>query len=320
QYTTTNMAIDIDHVRKWLGYEKINLFGLSFGTRLAQVYMKMFPGSVESCVLWSPTTTYSKMPIDHARFADESLNKLFKDCKDDSLCGRSFPNISDEFKALAVRAKENPFTYTTKTADGKLKVITIPWYAFHTKLRSLMYSPSGLRRLPFIIHESNAGNWEPFISLFPAGSTYDDFIAEGLYLCVTCTEDVPFISKEDIISLTKGTFMGDYRVAQQQQACANWTKGTVPDDYFEPLTSNIPTLIFSGYFDPVTPPSVAGQIIQTLPNSYLITIPGMSHMFDGLANPECFDRVVFDFYNNPTVKPDIECTNGMVPGKYRTEG
>jgi pimeloyl-ACP methyl ester carboxylesterase len=320
QYTTTNMAIDIDQVRKWLGYEKINLFGLSFGTRLAQVYMKMYPNSVESCVLWSPTTTYSRMPLDHARFADESLNKLFKDCQDDSLCGRNFPNIRDEFRALAERAKENPFSYTTKTADGRLNVITIPWYSFHTKIRSLMYSPSGLRRIPFIIRESAAGNWEPFISLFPPGSTYDDFIAEGLYLCVTCTEDVPFISKEDIISLTKDTFMGDYRVAQQQQACANWTKGTVPDDYFEPLISNTPTLIFSGYFDPVTPPSVAGQIIQTLTNSYQITIPGMSHVFDGLANPECFDRIVADFYNNPTVKPNIECTNGMVPEKYRTEG
>src|SRR6267154_6320061 len=91
QYTTTNMAIDMEEIRKWLGYDKINLFGLSFGGRLAQVYMKMFPNSVASCLLWSPTTTYSKLPLYHSFFAEESIKKIFKDCKDDSLCNLTFP-------------------------------------------------------------------------------------------------------------------------------------------------------------------------------------------------------------------------------------
>ena len=315
QYSTTNIAIDIDEVRRWLGYEKISLFGLSYGTRVAQVYMKMFPDAVESCVLWSPTTTYSKMPLYHAQFAEESLVKLFEECKADSLCSRSFPNIIEEFKSLHTKGIEKPFNYKS---EGGEKNITIPWYAFHTKIRSLMYSPSGLRALPYIIHESSKGNWEPFISLFPRGSSYDDYLAEGLYLCVTCTEDVPFISDEEVIQLTKNTFMGDYRVAQQQQACANWNKGVVPDGFFEPLTSDIPTLIFSGYFDPVTPPSMAKQVVQTLSNGSLVTIPGMSHAYDGLANPECFDRIVVDFFDNPSVKPNSDCTKQMVPGEYWT--
>jgi pimeloyl-ACP methyl ester carboxylesterase len=315
QYTTTNIATDIDEVRKWLGYEKISLFGLSYGTRLAQVYMKMFPDAVESCVLWSPTTIYSRMPLYHAQFAQESLEKLFEDCKADSLCSRSFPNINEEFNTLHARGIEKPFRYKS---EGEEKEITIPWYAFHTKIRSLMYSPYGLRRLPYIIHESSKGNWEPFISLFPEGSSYDDFLAEGLYLCVTCTEDVPFISNEEVVSLTKDTFLGDYRVAQQRQACANWISGVVPEGFFEPLVSDIPTLIFSGYFDPVTPPSMAEQILRTLSNGHLITIAGMSHLYDGLANPGCFDRIVVDFFDNPSVKPNGDCTKQMMPGEYWT--
>ncbi len=318
QYTTANIATDIDEVRKSLGYEKISLFGLSYGTRLAQVYMKMFPDAVESCVLWSPTTINSKMPLYHAQFAEESLQKLFEDCKADSLCSRSFPNIIEEFKTLHEKGMEKPFKRKTKTTENAERDITIPWYAFHTKIRSLMYSPYGLRRLPYIIHESSKGNWEPFISLFPSGTSYDDYLAEGLYLCVTCTEDVPFISNEEVIPLTKDTFLGDYRVAQQRQACANWTKGEVPDDFFEPLTSKIPTLIFSGYFDPVTPTSMAEQVVRTLSNGYLITIPGMSHTYDGLANPECFDRIVVDFFDNPSVKPNSDCTKQMMPGEYWT--
>jgi len=319
QYNTTNMAIDIEVVRKWLGYEKINLFGLSFGTRLAQVYMKMFPASVESCVLWSPTTTYSKMPLYHAAFAEESMSKLMADCEKDSLCATSFPNFKYEFEELTKRGKEGPFTSNFKSQNGKTRNVNIPWFAFQTKIRSLMYMPFGLRQIPHLVHQSYLGNWQPFLSLFPDASSYDDFIAEGLYLCVTCIEDVPFISEEDADLLTKGTFMGRYRIDQQQGACKNWVNGVVPADYFEPLTSSIPTLVFSGYFDPVTPPSMAEQIVSTLNKSFLVTIPAMSHTFDGLSNPECFDKLVLEFYTNPSVRPNSECVNEMKPEPYKTE-
>lgn len=319
QYTTTNMAIDIEETRKWLGYNKISLFGLSFGTRLAQVYMKMFPRSVESCVLQSPTTTYSKLPLYHAQFAEESLENLFDDCEKDSLCNTSFPQIKKEFASLMTKGKKKPFEYKFEQSDGKIQRVTIPWYSFETKIRGLMYSPSGLKRVPFIIHQSYLENWRPFLSLFPTKSSFNDFSAEGLYLCVTCTEDVPFISSKEVDSLTKGTFMGDYRVKQQIAACNNWTKGTVPDDYFTPLQSTIPTLVFSGYFDPVTPPSMAKQIVKTLPNSFLITIPTMSHVYEGLSNPECFDKIVVDFFNKPNVYPDAECIKKMTPHEYMTK-
>lgn len=318
QYTTTNMAIDIEEVRQWLGYGKIKLFGLSFGTRLAQVYMKMFPASVESCVLWSPVTTYAKMPLYHAPFAEESLKKLFNDCSGDSICSAAFPDVSKEFTELMKRGREKPFTYTVHKEDGESLNLVIPWYAFETKMRSLMYHPIGLRQIPFIIHQSYLGNWQAFVSLFPDKSSYNDFIAEGLYLCVTCTEDVPFITDKEVDSLTRNTFMGDYRVKQQQRACDGWARGSIPSDYFEPLVSNIPTLVFSGYFDPVTPPSMAEQIVKTLSNSYLISIPTMSHTFDGLSNPECFDKIVIDFYNKPNSRPDSECIRQMLPGKYKT--
>ncbi|HTF20410.1 MAG TPA: alpha/beta hydrolase [Chryseolinea sp.] len=320
QYTTTNMARDIDQVREWLGYDKISLFGLSFGTRLAQVYMKMYPQFVESCVLWSPTTTYSKLPLYHAQFADESFALIVKDCQSDSLCHLSFPNVALEFDDLARQGSKKPFRYKHVGADKITHEVIIPWYAFHTKLRSLMYTAAGIRQVPFLIHECDRGNWEPFIKLFPEQASFNDFIAEGLYLCVTCTEDVPFISQSEEDSLTDNTYMGHYRVAQQRQACANWAKGTVPDGYFSPVVSDIPTLIFTGNFDPVTPPSVARQIVSTLSHGKLIIIPHMSHTFDGLAKPECFDQLVVDFISHPEVELDVKCINEMLPGSYQISG
>ena len=319
QYTTTNMAIDVEEIRKWLGYDKIKLFGLSYGGRLAQVYMKMFPKSVESCVLWSPTTTYSRIPLYHASYAENSINKLFEDCKNDSICALNFPNIKFEFKELFKRGKKKPFEYKFKSKNGEIKEVKIPWYSFHTKIRSLLYTPFGLRQIPYIIHQSYIDNWRPFISLFPSESSYDDFIAEGLYLCVTCTEDVPYITKHEADSISLGTFMEDYRIVQQKDACNNWSNGSVPTNFFEPLNSHIPTLVISGYFDPITPPSMAEQIVQTLTKSFLISIGTMSHTFDGLSNTDCFDKMVIDFFNQPDVRPNSECIILMLPDAYKTK-
>ncbi len=317
QYTTTNMAIDIDEVRKWLGYDKINLFGLSFGGRLAQVYMKMFPSAVESCVLWSPATTYSKMPLYFAQDADASLKRLFEDCRNDSSCNLAFPNLAKEFDDLKERGKAKNFVYKFKGQNGDVKELSFPWYSFHTKIRSLMYAPVGLREVPFLIHQSYLGNWTPFISLFPNESSFAGMIAEGLYLCVTCTEDVPYITQEAADSVTAGTFMGDYRIQQQRNACSHWAKGYVPDKFFEPVRSDIPTMVVAGYFDPVTPPYMAEKIVQTLTNGYLVTIPTMSHLFDGLSSPECFDKMVVEFFNTPHTRPNSECIQQMLPGQFR---
>jgi pimeloyl-ACP methyl ester carboxylesterase len=319
QYTTTNMAIDVEEARKWLGYKKINIFGLSFGTRLAQVYMKMFPESVESVVLESPTTTYSKLPLYHAPFAEEAIAKLFADCKSDSACNATFPEIKREFSELKKRGQREPFAYKLRNEEGETTNITIPWHSFETKIRGLMYRPTGLRRLPYIIHEASKGNWQPFVDLYPTESSYNNFIAEGLYLSLTCTEDVPFITQREIDSLTAGTFMGDYRVRSQIGACDNWTSGSVPDGYFDPLQSDIPTLVFSGYFDPVTPPSMASQIIKTLPKNFHIVIPSMSHVFEGLSNEACFDRMVVDFFKKPDQKPNVSCIDSMLPPPYKTK-
>jgi pimeloyl-ACP methyl ester carboxylesterase len=155
-----------------------------------------------------------------------------------------------------------------------------------------MYEPRTLRQIPFIIHQTYQGNWKPFVSLYSEKGRYSDFLAEGLYLSITCTEDVPFITKREAKRLTKTTFMGMYRIKQQQTACANWSRGNIPDDFLQPVRSDIPVLILAGEYDPVTPVSTAKEIARYLPNSQLIVIPQMSHLFDGLSNEECFDQMV----------------------------
>ncbi|MBS1657036.1 MAG: alpha/beta hydrolase [Bacteroidetes bacterium] len=319
QYTTPNVVKDLEDVRKFLGYKKIGLFGLSYGTRVCLVYMKMFPESIESCVLWSPVPSYAHMPLYHARFAQNTLDSLFTECERDSLCHAAFPNLRYEFNDLMQKGKRGPFEVEHADAGGRQEPLKISWDAYETELRFLMYSPAGLRSLPYVIHQSYLGNFEPFLALFPEGPDTSTAIAEGLYLCVTCTEDVPFIKDREIDSLTRGTFIGTYRIDQQKSACRNWTRGKIPDDYFTPTSAGIPTLIFSGGMDPVTPYSNAEEIASHLPHSSIVYIPAMSHMFDGLNHPECFDQTVIDFFDHPTDHVNADCVQGMTPPDFKVK-
>jgi pimeloyl-ACP methyl ester carboxylesterase len=239
QYTTSIIAEDMDEVRQWLGYKKIHLFGLSYGTKLAQEYMRRFPDAVQSVVLFSPVIMNSKMPLPFARFAQNALDSLFADCGKDSVCNYSFPNLSYEFNFLKEKGRRVPFEVDHIMSDGTKKKITISWDAFQTKIRTLLYLPFTQRNVPYIIHETYNGNWKPFIGLYKEKESFSDFIAEGLYLCITCSEDIPFIKDEEITPATANTFMNTYRVDQQKRACSLWSKGTIPSGYLEPVNSTI---------------------------------------------------------------------------------
>jgi pimeloyl-ACP methyl ester carboxylesterase len=314
QYTTPNIIKDFEEVRKWLGYEKVSLMGLSYGTRASLVYMRMFPESIDKVVLISAVTTYAHMPQYHAAFAQQSLNMVFDDCAKDPACSKAFPNLKTEFEQLR---EKFPFSYQLYDDNGKITNISIPWYAFHTKLRSMLYSPGSIRRVPYLIHQTWLGKIETFADLFPKRKDTDLFIADGLYLCVTCAEDVPYIEDDKINSLTTGTFLGTYRIEQQRRACKLWPRGEIPDDYLKPVKSSIPTLILSGSFDPVTPTSMAKEIASTLSNSKLIIIPDMAHSFEGLENESCADKIMLDFLNG-VKNINTECITTMKRGTYKT--
>jgi pimeloyl-ACP methyl ester carboxylesterase len=315
QYTTTNVVKDFEEVRKWLGYKKIDLFSLSYGTRVAQVYLKLFPSSIDKCILWSPTSIDSRMPLYHAQFAQHAFDKLVADCEHDSLCHANFPNFAKEFYTLKDRS---PYTVNATDSAGHVQPYRVSWDEVETRIRELTYSPAGLRSIPFLVHQLYLGNFEHFLKLYSFSPFTSNIFSEGFYLCVTCTEDVPFIRKEEIDSLTRGTFMGTYRIDQQLQACVAWTKGKVSKNFFQPAHSTVPVLVFSGGFDPVTPTSMAKEIVSHLPNATLVVIPTMSHMFDGLSNIECFDKIALSFLDESSNrKLDLNCVQQMQPGAYK---
>ena len=166
QYTTPVAMDDLDDVRAWLGYERINLFGLSYGTRAALVYMRQHPERVRTAFLVGVTPTYHNVPLHHARDGQRALNLLLNECAADSKCNKAFPNIKKELMELLSSLGRQPAQAKYVLPEtGKEVTVTIRPEVFAEKLRSALYMPPGARKLPFIIHRAAQGDLAPFLGM-----------------------------------------------------------------------------------------------------------------------------------------------------------
>jgi len=322
-YTTTLAMDDLDDVRAWLGYEKINLNGLSYGTRAALVYLHQHPDRVRCAILMGVAPTYLKMPLHHARAAKRAMDLLLAECAADSACHQAFPQIERDWEeALARLGREPARVYYAPPDKSGTVTVEIQRDVFAEKLRSRMYSRESASRIPRIIHHAAEGDYEPFLKdAIPADRSQTDFIADGMYLSVTCAEDVPFIDREEAVKANAGNPFGNYRVEQQTRACELWPRGNIPADYHEPVSSNAPVLIFSGYLDPVTPPERGEEVASHLPNSKHVVIAHGAHGVDGLTNLECIDKVMLEFLAKGNARDlDTSCVERVLPPPFVTNG
>ena len=138
---------------------------------------------------------------------------------------------------------------------------------------------------------------------------------------MTCSEDVPRIRPSEVGPLTKGTFLGDYRVVQQRRACGLWPKGGVPESFYGPVTSDVPVLINAGRLDPVTPPEWADEIARTHPNGKVVRVAHDAHVPVGV-NFECMDELIVRFINQGGAKGlDFDaCAARIKFPPFQTEG
>ena len=321
QYTTAIAMDDLDDVRAWLGYDRINLLGISYGTRAVLVYLRQHPEHVRTISLLSVAPTDLTMPMYHAQAGDRAMNLLLDECEHDPSCHGAFPQIRDEWKRLIADLQRAPARvgYVPSNGTTAPSTVEIQRDLFAEKIRTWMYGRDKASRIPLIVHRAAGGDFTPFLRE-AIGPSIADFIAEGLYLCVTCAEDVPFIDQTEAAKLNADNPFGNYRVFQQTRACSVWPRGVIPADYREPVRSDVPALILSGNLDPVTPPERGGEVARYLPNSRLVIVPHMGHMPDGLTDLECIDRMALQFIDKGDAKNlDVSCVEKMKPTPFATK-
>jgi pimeloyl-ACP methyl ester carboxylesterase len=317
QYTTPIAAQDLDAVRAALGHERIDLWALSYGTLLAQVYVRMFPGRVRSAVLVGTVTLDRfRTPLGHAVAGQRALDLVFFKCQSDPACNAAFPELRLEWAALLERLHAGPIHARYLPPEtSEERQIEIRHGPFAEIIRNLVGGTESGRRLPYLIHQAANGEWTPFLRrvLSGGGPAY----ADGLYLSIACPEGTARIAEEEVARYTAGTFVGEYRVREQIEACAEWPIAELPEGFFEPVIADIPVLLLTGEMDP---PAGGDAVAKHLPNGRHVVIHDLGHVPTGLSNMECYDQITLEFYERAAAEGlDLSCIKQMEPPPFLLE-
>jgi pimeloyl-ACP methyl ester carboxylesterase len=323
QYTTSASVEDLEEVRIALGYEQLTLVGGSYGTRLAMEYVRRYESRVRAVVLDGPVTPAMHAPERFGQLAARALDGLLDECLADAECARAFPAIRQETRQVFDRLRQGPVTafvahpsLDRSPQSQRPAEVTLTRDHVAEAIRYMTYSSAGASRVPQYLHRAFNGDYSPiagFLIRWRAKGTFD-----GLYLSITCAEDVPLVAP-DAAELDDPTYLGGYRVRQQRAACAAWPRGTRPDASMQPVKAVVPILLTSGTLDPVTPPENGETIARTLSHSLHVRVPSAGHSPFGLTGLECLDGIKRAFIERGRSDGlDTSCVSGIARPGFAT--
>lgn len=313
-YNSAESAADINDIRAVLGYEKLNLLGISYGTRLGLTVMRDFPGIVRSAILDSVSPLHVNSYEEYAVSFDRALNLLFANCAADARCNAAYPTVREDFSQVYRQLNAQPVTVpVTSPSTGAHYDLVIDGVRFVEFLHELLYYPSGIARIPALIAQVKGGSQRLLRPLIE--DNYFNRSSIGMGISVRCNEYVPFNSRDravaaeqNLLPEVRESFGVD--ILTNFTLCPQWpTKQPDPRDH-QPVTSDIPTLVMESANDPVTPPAFGQSTAQTLVNSVYIESPGIGHSV--IANGgSCATTIIRSFVNDPATKPVTACVAAL---------
>ena len=305
-YTTPVAMDDLDEVRAWLGYEKINVYGGSYGTRAALVYLSRHPERVRTLTL---RAVFSLNLLYSPRDAQAALDRLFDDCAKDAACSRAYPNLRADFQTVLERLAKSPARITVKDPrTNQPAEVVITRDAFAGGVRRLLYDTGAQRSIPYFITRALAGDFKPYESVVGPTLGLLGALSLGMNLSVTCPEGMSRVKPSDVERATRGTFLGAHMANGIIGACREWARPPLPKSYFEPVRSDVPALIFSGVLDPQTPPVWGAEVARHLPNSRHVVMEGIAHG----PFPPCAVKLMARFVETADAKSlDTACVSEL---------
>lgn len=291
-YTTTIAMADLDEVREAMGYDRINVNGGSYGSTAALAYLRLYPQHVRVAAVSGVAPVAYKMALPFAKGVEHALGRLFTDCAADKNCNAAYPNVRQDFAQIVAQLTKGPVTFeATNPATRRKEQITMTREAFMEHIRAALYVPDMMAYLPFFIHDMAGGNFSRFASAsYGIFKQLDSQISRGMHLSVVCAESVPFFDEAEIKRETAGMVYGDARLRAYQRACALWPKGDVPAAFHDTRRLDVPVLMISGDFDPVTPPYVGASALAQYSQGKQVIVHNGTH-----STYPCTEQITADF-------------------------
>ncbi|MFK7890236.1 MAG: alpha/beta fold hydrolase [Granulosicoccus sp.] len=334
-YTTSIAVADLESIREQLGITQWNLYGVSYGTRVALHYLRRYPDAVRTLALDGVVPPQVSLGPEIASMAQRSLDLLFDRCTRDAGCTDAFGHQGEAFEELIDELEQEPKSISYEDfATGKLAQRKFTRNDLAMTIRLMSYSSQTAAILPSMLHEAiTADNFSSFARLADMQSRQlDDALATGMHHAIICTEDVPFMAKADgetseamsnANSRPDRSYLGNRVVAALKAACKPWPAGIIDPDFKDPVDSDVPTLILSGGADPVTPPEYGSQVQATLTNTHHIINADEGHtqahlgcipiIFARFVEQASTDNLQDDCLTRITPLPFFVDANGPLP-------
>ncbi|MFO0659249.1 MAG: alpha/beta hydrolase [Polyangiaceae bacterium] len=304
-YTTTAAADDLDDVRKALGYSTINLWGGSYGTRLALVFARQHPTSVRTITLDGVAPVDMHLPLTLAEDSQRSLDIVLDHCSHDESCSKRFPQVRAQLDTLlGPRPKPWESSELARLTSGHPR---LDHDAIAGSLRALLYRAESAAMIPFVIDAmSREGDHRALVMMIKTlVRSTRHAMSEGLFFSVICAEDVPTITEDELNHRAANTFLGANVSRSIVEGCSAWKAGTPPPGFHAPVRSEAPVLILSGEQDPATPPPYAERVAATLPHSVHAVFPNVGH---GASPVGCAPQLIAQLIESGTTeKLDVSC-------------
>ncbi len=317
QYTTDIAMTDLDAVRQALGYDQINIYGGSYGTRAAQAYARLFPERVRTLILDAVTAPelilFQQMPRDGQR----ALEILFERCREDEDCHSTFPDLETEYETISSRLEAEPVLLElTHPLSGESIELVLTYERLSNLVYRMLYSSELVSLFPLLVHD--AFEEADYDSLVLQGLLVgeDTGMSIGLLYVVACAEDAGIIDVEQARQLQEETLF-PLRAENFLEICTAFPPAEIAADFRQPLQDDIPTLLLSGGADPVTPPHYAEQVAAHLSKSRHLVVPGYGH---GLLVVGCVPKIMTAFLEEGSADNlDTNCLDAVQPPPFFIE-
>jgi pimeloyl-ACP methyl ester carboxylesterase len=326
-YTSAVSAADVSDIVSALGYERVNLYAVSYGARVAQLIMRDYPELVNVVVMDSPVPLTAQIYNDSAARIEAALKTLFSGCAADSECSTAYPDLESVYGDIVRRLDEEPVTVPIPATDfSGAHDTTITGVDLTSDLIWGLTSSYVIPSLPKAIYDTAQADYEfvGYAESLPA-SAYSD-ISLGVMLSAHCSEQVFATTREqltaDLAAHPATEALGLSYIFGSADAlfsiCDMWGAPAYDEREREPLSSDIPTLILSGEYDPTTPPDYGRQIADTLSRSVVYVFPARGHVASLDRAKGCSLILTLYFLQTARAIPDDSCVTDMAGSAFFT--
>lgn len=306
-YTTSVAVQDLEAIRQAAGYAQLSVYGVSYGTRVAQHYARRYPTSIRALVLDGVADISLNLAgSEISKRSQQALEKITKRCKKEQDCIERLGDVKANFEAVRARLKANPIELEFAHPNhGSLVSMTLTEQHLLGAVRLMPYSTESLALMPLVLSQAHEGNYQPLAAQALLGDeTFKQDYAFAMNNSVVCAEDYPFLTAQDLLGQSD-TYLGDMFAQSLAAMCSVWPKGQVDDDFRAPFESNIPTLLMSGEFDPITPPENAERALQQFSNAAHVVVPNHGH---GVVARGCVPQLLSEFIESASLQEfDSSC-------------